>query len=76
MDEEYYRLLVQYFYETINIDNVKPLKLLVYPKEDLQPLVDCLTKTRVCYLLIIAIFTIITITIYMKLLVIYKYMIV
>ena len=56
MDEEYYRLLVQYFYETINIDNVRPLKLLVYPKEDVQPLVDCLTKTRVCYLLIIAIY--------------------
>uniref|UniRef100_A0A2N9IK32 Sieve element occlusion N-terminal domain-containing protein n=1 Tax=Fagus sylvatica TaxID=28930 RepID=A0A2N9IK32_FAGSY len=47
LDEEYYRLLVQYFYETINIDNVRPLKLLVYPKEDVQPLVDCLTKTRV-----------------------------
>uniref|UniRef100_A0A2N9IHJ0 Sieve element occlusion N-terminal domain-containing protein n=1 Tax=Fagus sylvatica TaxID=28930 RepID=A0A2N9IHJ0_FAGSY len=47
LDEEYYRLLVQYFYETINIDNVRPLKLLVYPKDDLHPLVDCLTKTRV-----------------------------
>lgn len=44
---EAYQALVRLF-ETIHIDNMKILKALIYSKDDL-PLVDGLSKKRVCF---------------------------
>ncbi|KAH9776529.1 hypothetical protein KPL71_006735 [Citrus sinensis] len=34
--------------ETIHLDNMKVLRALLYPKDDIQPVVDGFTKNRVC----------------------------
>lgn len=34
--------------EMTHIDNMKILKALIYPKDDIQPLIDGSTRTRVC----------------------------
>ncbi|CAN0925178.1 Protein SIEVE ELEMENT OCCLUSION B [Linum grandiflorum] len=41
-----YQNLIHLF-ETMQIDNMKILKALIYAKDDLQPLVDCASKKRV-----------------------------
>ncbi|KAA8542200.1 hypothetical protein F0562_023352 [Nyssa sinensis] len=43
---EYYQMLVRLF-ETPQLDNIRILKTLIYAKDDLLPLVDGTTKTRV-----------------------------
>jgi len=44
-DEESYQMLVNLF-EMIHIDNMRVLRTLIYPGDDLQPLVDGSTKKR------------------------------
>ncbi|XP_041006403.1 protein SIEVE ELEMENT OCCLUSION B-like isoform X3 [Juglans microcarpa x Juglans regia] len=45
-DIEDFQTLVNLF-EMMHIDNIKPLKALIYPRDDLQPLVDGSSKKRV-----------------------------
>lgn len=40
---------LRYLFETTHIDNMKILKALIYPKDDILPLVDGSTKRRVCF---------------------------
>lgn len=44
--DEYFHMLIRLF-ETPHIDNMKILKALLYSKDDMLPLVDGTTKTRV-----------------------------
>lgn len=44
--DEYFHMLIKLF-ETPHIDNMKILKALLYSKDDMLPLVDGTTKTRV-----------------------------
>lgn len=44
--DEYFHMLIRLF-ETPHIDNMKILKALLYSKDDMLPLVDGATKTRV-----------------------------
>ncbi|KAG2710497.1 hypothetical protein I3760_04G029900 [Carya illinoinensis] len=45
-EAEAFQMLVNLF-EMIHIDNMKPLRAIIYPKDDLQPLFDGYTKKRV-----------------------------
>ncbi|KAF5457319.1 hypothetical protein F2P56_021429 [Juglans regia] len=45
-DVEAFQMLVSLF-EMIHIDNMKPLRAIIYPRDDLQPLVDGHSKKRV-----------------------------
>jgi len=45
-DVEAYQTLLNLF-ETIHIDNMKVLKALIYPKDDILPLVEGTSKKRV-----------------------------
>ncbi|XP_041007295.1 protein SIEVE ELEMENT OCCLUSION B-like isoform X3 [Juglans microcarpa x Juglans regia] len=45
-DVEAFQMLVSLF-EMVHIDNMKPLRAIIYPRDDLQPLVDGYSKKRV-----------------------------
>lgn len=47
-DIDSYNLIKKVIYQTIHIDNMKVLNILISTNDDVPPLYDCLNQRRVC----------------------------